>query len=71
MRRREHERLMREKQKEIDWLRSRVDELLDRVMYLSDRPWGLPPQEPEEPMLVMPQVYLDPGPELEEELANG
>lgn len=55
MRRKTHEKIVNEllrahARDREEWLRERRD-LLDRIMLMADRPWGLPPSPPEEPQL--------------------
>ena len=65
MRRKTHERivgdLLRQQARERDeWLRERKD-LLDRIMYMADRPWTPPPTPPEAtiPPVEWPQLPED------------
>lgn len=45
MRRRDHERALRDKDKEILWLRGKVDDLEDRLMHATGRPWAIAPAD--------------------------
>lgn len=56
MRRRDHERIVRNLEKEIEHLRRQNNELLDRLMYTTGAVWTPPPAPMEEP-LPEPEPY--------------
>jgi hypothetical protein len=69
MRRAEHDRIVREKDRTIARLERQNEDLLNRLMYVSKMPWEVPPVEVADAVqLDIPLVYEDVGPELIEEL---
>lgn len=68
MRRRDHDRIVSELSGRIRYLERQNDQLLDRLMYATDKTWMPPPlQEPDEvevyePFSPTPEQYLDATP---------
>ena len=66
MRRRDHDRIVSAMHSEINYLRRQNDELLNRLMYATDRTWTPPPpqfdgdpDEPVEPYAFAPEQQFD------------
>lgn len=66
MRRRDHEKIVHDKDREITYLRRQNENLLDKILHVTGHTWTLPPREygdglPELPddFTTSPEQYID------------
>ena len=64
MRRRDHERIVHGFERQIVWLQRQNEELLNRLMYASDKTWTPPPMVMDDAPDPFPDYTLSPEHEL-------